>query len=370
MKREKIILSILITALFLLLRTALVSAEDYDKYQIYINATKLNQDFCVAVFNDLSYVPLNKIKNNLNLIIKEEKLNNSITFTRDEKSIKIIDCNLIEVSESNQRQLDAPLILKDDNIYFPLLYLADILGYEIEVMDELRCIRIKTSKDTTLVGNLIGEELGKIMEASNIGNYPKIAYLTFDDGLNSKVTPIILDILKQYEVKATFFILGSTIEKNTSILKRMFEEGHSIGNHTYTHIKENIYGSAVGLQREIAQTNAALFKAIGITTSLFRPPYGGPYIKKDKFQEVLKPYETILWNVDSGDSKALNVNREIIFNNVVKQVNNKKSAVIIMHDSGTHLETAKALPDIIQYLKNNGFKIEPITEGGTVSYKY
>ena len=88
-------------------------------------------------------------------------------------------------------------------------------------MDEVRCIRIKTLSDTTPVGKLIDIELNKTMAASKTGNanYPKVAYLTFDDGLDSKVTPIILDILKQQDVKATFFILGNTIEKNTSLLK-------------------------------------------------------------------------------------------------------------------------------------------------------
>jgi len=363
-KREMIILSILITALFLLFGTVLVCAEDYDKYEIYINTTKIDQNSYVSVFNGLSYVPLNKIKNNLNLIIKEEKLNNAITITSGAKSIKITNSNLIEVSGSVQKQLDTPLILKDNNIYFPVLGLIDILGYKIETMDDVRCIRIKTASDTTLVGQLIDDEFNNALAASKIGNsnYPKVAYLTFDDGLDSKVTPIILDILKQHDVKATFFILGKTIEKNTSLLKRMISEGHSIGNHTYTHKKENIYDSAAGLRAEIDKTNAAIFKAIGITTRLFRPPYGGPYIRKDMFQEVLKPYNTILWNVDSEDSKALNVSRDVILSNVKNQVKNKRSVIIIMHDSSTHIETAKALPDIIKYLKDNSFVIEPITE--------
>ena len=118
-------------------------------------------------------------------------------------------------------------------------------------MDDVRCIRIKTSNDTTPVGKLIDVEMGKTIRSKINSYYPKVAYLTFDDGLDSKVTPIILDILKQYEVKATFFILGNTIEKNTSLLKRMFSEGHSIGNHTYTHKKENIYHSAVGLGQKL-----------------------------------------------------------------------------------------------------------------------
>ena len=80
-KREIIIVSILIAAIFLLYGTVFVSAEDYDKYGIYVNTTKLDQDCFISVFNGFSYVPLNKIKNNLKLTIKEEKADNSITIT-------------------------------------------------------------------------------------------------------------------------------------------------------------------------------------------------------------------------------------------------------------------------------------------------
>jgi peptidoglycan/xylan/chitin deacetylase (PgdA/CDA1 family) len=369
-KREIILLTIVITALFLLFGTVLVSAEDYDKYQIYVNTTKLDENSYVSVFNGISYVPLNKIKNNLNLNIKEEKLNSSITINSGAKNIKITNSNTIEVDGSQQKQLDNPLIFKDNNIYFPVLSLIDFFGYKIEMMDDVRCIRIKTLSDTTPVGKLIDFELGKTIEASKLGNpyYPKVAYLTFDDGLDKKVTPIILDILKKYEVKATFFILGNTIEKNLSLLKRMFSEGHSIGNHTYTHKKENIYKSATGLRLEIDKTNSAIFNAIGMTTTLFRPPYGGPYVRKAEFQEVLKPYNTVLWNVDSEDSKALNVSRDVILSNIKRQIKNKRSVVIIMHDSSTHMETAEALPGIIEYLKDNGFVIEPITKNISINH--
>ncbi|HYE12391.1 MAG TPA: polysaccharide deacetylase family protein [Patescibacteria group bacterium] len=369
-KREIIILSILITVLFLLCGTVFVSAEDYDKYGIYVNNTKLNQN--VKVFDGFSYVSINSMKGNLNISIMEEKIYNSITITSGVKVIKITNSNLVEIDGSVQKQMDVPLVVKDDNIYFPVLGLIDILGYQVELMDDVACIRIRTPNETIPVGSLIDAELNKTIAASKTDSthYPKVAYLTFDDGLDSTVTPIILDILKQHEVKGTFFILGNTIEKNSSLLKRMVEEGHSIGNHTYTHKKENIYSSAAGLRAEIEKTNAALFKAIGVTTSLFRPPYGGPYIRKDAFQEVLKPYKTILWNVDSRDSSARDVSREVILNNVKNQVKNKKSAVIIMHDSGTHIETAHALPDIIKYLKEEGFTIEPITESANIYYGY
>ena len=371
-RREIIIVCILLTAIFLTFNIDYVYADDYNNYGIFVNETKLDQNYFVSAFNGLSYIPLNKMKNNLNLTIIEDKTNNNITIISGEKTIEITMGSFIEINGGAQRQLDTPLIFKDNNIYFPMLCLIDILEYKVEPMDDIQCIRIKTSSDTTPVGKIIDTEMGKAIVTNKTvtANYPKVAYLTFDDGLNSKVTPIILDILKQNEVKATFFIVGNTIEKNTSLLKRVLAEGHSIGNHSYTHKKENLYVSAAGLKLEIDKTNTAIYNAIGITTRLFRPPYGGPYVKKAEFQEILKIYNTILWNVDSGDSKALNISRDVILSNIKNQVKNKRSAVIIMHDSATHVETALALPDIIRYLKDNNFIIEPITESTNIYYQY
>jgi peptidoglycan/xylan/chitin deacetylase (PgdA/CDA1 family) len=371
-KREIIILTLVLAAMFLLFGTVFVSADDYDKYGIYVNNAKLDKDSTIRIFNGFNYVPLNKIKANLNITVIKDKINNSINITSSTKNIKIINAASVEINGNVKIQMEAPLVLKDGNIYFPVLGLVDILGYEVEIMDDAKYIRIKTTSDTVPTGKLVGDELNLSLAGAKTesSGYPRYAYLTFDDGLDSKVTPIILDILKQHEVKATFFIIGNTIEKNKSLLKRMLEQGHSIGNHTYTHKKENIYSSGAGLKKELDKTNVALFNAAGVATNLFRPPYGGTYIRSDELKAVLNPYRTILWNVDSMDSRFRNISSAEILSNVISQVKNKKSAVIIMHDSGTHMETAKALSDIIKYLKENDFTILPITEDTSIYYQY
>lgn len=365
-KREIIILTIILTAIFLCCGTVFVSAADYEQYSIYVNDKKLDAAASIRVFNGFTYLPLNKIKENLNITVHEDKISNSVLITNNTKSIKILKTTEVEINGSTKIQLDAPLIFSDNNIYLPILAIVDILDYEVEVMDDVKCIRIKTSRDAIPVGKLMDAELNKAENSS----YPRVAYLTFDDGLDSKVTPIILDILKQQDVKATFFIVGNTVEKNKSLLNRMIDEGHSIGNHSYTHNKESLYRSGSSLKEEIDKTNKVLYEAAGITISLFRPPYGGTYIKRGELKAVLNPYRTILWNVDSMDSRSRDISSAEILNNIISQVKNKKSAVIIMHDSGTHMETAKALPDIIKYLKENGFTILPILEDTSIYYQY
>ncbi|OGO76866.1 MAG: hypothetical protein A2Y23_06450 [Clostridiales bacterium GWB2_37_7] len=371
-KREIIILTIILTVLFLLFGTDSVAAEDYNEYGIYVNDTKLDKGSTMQLFNGFHYVPLNKIKEYLNITITEDKTTNSVVLMNNTKRVKIINAITVELEDNTKVQMDAPLIFKNNNIYIPVLSLVDILDYNVEIMDDVKYIRITTAVDTVPVGKLMDAELNIALAANKTADssYSRVAYLTFDDGIDSKVTPIILDILKQYNVKATFFIIGNTIEKNKSLLNRMIEEGHSIGNHTYTHIKENIYTSGAGLQAELDKTNVALYNAAGIKTNLFRPPYGGTYIRSAELQAVLSPYRTILWNVDSMDSRSKSITSAEILSSVISQVKNKKSAVIIMHDSGTHMETTKALPDIIKYLKENGFTILPILEDTSIYYQY
>lgn len=361
-KREIIIVYMLVAAFFLISGTVLVSAENYDKYGVFVNDTKLEQSVSVFVKDEISYLSLKNIKSHLGWNVTEDKNNNIVTISDKAKSVKIIKGVKLKESTDAIIELQTPLLSKDNEIFIPVTVLTDLFGYQIEMMDDIKCLRITTTTSASLAGKLVDAELNKSLPRSKAKSspYPKVAYLTFDDGLDRTVTRMILDILKEEDVKATFFIVGNTIPNNKALLKRMVQEGHSIGNHTYTHRKENIYSSGLGLLKEIERTNQELYNAVGIRTNLFRPPYGGPYIKKEEFKTVLVPYRVVLWNVDSKDSLSRNIGSTEIYNNVVAQVKNKTNANIIMHDSGTHMETVKALPAIIKYLKENGFTILPI----------
>lgn len=370
-KRGIIILNILIAALFIICGATKVYADSCDKYSIYVNNNKLDKNVQVQTINGFDYIPIDIMQTSLNLTVKEDKVSKTIILISKEKTVKIIDYISIEIDNSPSIKLDVPIIIKNNNIYIPIISIIDIFGWQVEVMDDVKCIRIKTIDSAIPAGKLLDSELNLQVEgASSSSKYPRVAYLTFDDGLDQKITPLVLDILKKNDIKATFFILGNTIDKNKDLLKRIVDEGHSIGNHTYTHKKENIYSSAAGLKNEIDKTNTALYNAVGVITKLFRPPYGGTYIRKDIFKSVLNSYRIILWNIESMDSKSSRITSNEIINSVINQVKDKKSAVIIMHDSGTHMETVKALPTIINYLKDNGFVILPIEESTSIYYEY
>ena len=153
--------------------------------------------------------------------------------------------------------------------------------------------------------------------------YEKVVALTFDDGPSRLYTNELLDGLKERGVRATFFLVGENIEGNEEIVKRMYDEGHLIGNHTYSHVK--LVGmSDDAIISEISRTNEAISRITGEEVTFIRPPYG--IIDERVLWDVsLTP---ILWSYDTNDWCSQNA--DCIVKNVVKNV--KSGDIIIMHD--------------------------------------
>lgn len=192
----------------------------------------------------------------------------------------------------------------------------------------------------------------------------KVAYLTFDDGPSADITPLILDLLKEEDIKATFFVLGSMVEKNPTILKRAYEEGHYIANHGYSHIYSKIYASTDTVLEEFNQTEEAIAKALEIenyATHLFRFPggsVGGTYNSlKKKATSVLeeKNIAYLDWNALTRDSEGSFTKAELI-QNLKSTVKEKMSVVILCHDASGKKSTYESLKDIIDFLREKEYK--------------
>lgn len=194
----------------------------------------------------------------------------------------------------------------------------------------------------------------------------KRAFLTFDDGPSS-ITNTILDILKQENVKATFFVLGNRVEKNPEAVKRMYDEGHYIANHGYTHVYENIYASPETVLDEYNKCNDAVKNAIGVqeyNSHLFRFPgglVGGKYADiKNQANELLKQNNImhIDWNALNGDAETNNLSIDFEMCRLQETTQNKNSVVVLMHDAPLKKVTAEALPQIITYLRDQGYEFK------------
>ena len=198
----------------------------------------------------------------------------------------------------------------------------------------------------------------------------KRAFLTFDDG-PSTVTPTILDILKQEKVKATFFVLGTGVKAMPETTKRIYEEGHYIANHGYSHSYSAIYSSPQAVLEEFNQCNEAVRNAIGVPeyhSHLFRFPGGLP---GGKYAEIKRQANELLlqndilhvdWNALTGDAETANPTIEFERQRIEETVANKSSVVILMHDAEAKKVTAEALPQIISWLRENGYEFKNFYE--------
>lgn len=200
----------------------------------------------------------------------------------------------------------------------------------------------------------------------------KAVYLTFDDGPSETVTPEILRILKEEDVKATFFVVGKTIEssdKSKSLLKQELKEGHSIGNHTYSHNYDYLYPNrsvnATNFMEEIDKTNTIIKSVLGedFKTNIIRFPGGHMSWKNTSEVDSImqsENYHYIDWNSLSKDAEGAKKNASELFEEVKKSAGEKMRVVVLMHDTYGKEETAKALPDIIKYFKAKGYEFRTI----------
>lgn len=229
--------------------------------------------------------------------------------------------------------------------------------------DSIFCISVLSNfKDTT------SEEMqNKINEIYK--SKEKIAYLTFDDGPTKIATPKILDILKEEDIKATFFVIGYRVNEFPATIKRAYEEGHLIANHTYSHQNNKLYQSKESFISEIKKTDDAISSALGFSYSshLFRFPNGSKGTSyanaKKKCKEYLKElnYCYVDWNALNEDSIHHYSSYQLL-NNLKKSCKNKDSIIVLMHDTTDVSRSYLALQDSIKYLKEQGYTFKTFND--------
>jgi len=196
------------------------------------------------------------------------------------------------------------------------------------------------------------------------GDGVKTAYLTFDDGPTKSITPQILDVLRRYNVKATFFMLGTLIESNPDMARRVYEEGHLLANHSYAHDYSDLYATSEGFISEVQKTEQLIKNITGEEEifRLFRYP-GGSYNagywgeNKQIYKQVLADmgYYYCDWNCLNGDAERLDVTAPELVEKVKSSSAGKEDIVILMHDAATKQNTVDSLGEIIEYLMSCGY---------------
>ena len=184
----------------------------------------------------------------------------------------------------------------------------------------------------------------------------KIVSLTFDDGPDSDMTPRVLDILKQNDITATFFLIGNRVKTNPEIVSRMYKEGHLVANHTYSHLSTFPLSSSSRVKQEIENTNEAIYSVVGKVPHLFRPPFGvtNPIIGKVVKQKSLT---TIGWSIRSLDTISKRSRNEVC-EKVVGALH--PGAIILLHD--VCQDTDILLKQLIPMILEQGYRIVPLNK--------
>lgn len=197
---------------------------------------------------------------------------------------------------------------------------------------------------------------------------PYYIYLTFDDGPSSN-TQDILTILREYGVKATFFVNGRTDEESLRMYGDIVQAGHTLGMHSYSHKYDEIYSSSEMFETDLRQIGELIYDTTGYSPKYYRFPGGssntaasGDAMKE--FADILHDngVEYVDWNVDSGDGSGRGLKADELVENVFRNFGKYHKNVVLMHDGAGHEETVAALPRIIERARNMGAELLPITD--------
>lgn len=207
-----------------------------------------------------------------------------------------------------------------------------------------------------------------VPEAEPVEDTRRKVYLTFDDGPGVN-TNEILDILARYDVKATFFVVGKEDETSRELLKRIVEEGHSLGMHSYSHKYAELYASEESFRADFERQRTFLEEVTGKTCNIYRFPGGSSNTVSDVdmhlFADYLDSQGVVFhdWNISSGDGGRVVLDVETLVRNSTADVVHKNTAVVLLHDSAEKYTTVEALPQIIETIqKMDNTVFLPITE--------
>jgi peptidoglycan-N-acetylglucosamine deacetylase len=179
----------------------------------------------------------------------------------------------------------------------------------------------------------------------------KVMYLTFDDGPIPEITPWVLETLKKFNAKATFFCVGDNVKQHPSVFQQVLAEGHAIGNHTFSHI--NGWNS-----ENIPYFHDVRHCAKLVKSTLFRPPYGRLTPKQTQF--LTRHYDIVMWDVLSGDFDQ-DISKEDCLKNVVSAA--KRGSIIVFHDSLKAAERMMyALPRVLEHFAAKGYRFEHLKD--------
>lgn len=317
------------------------------------------------------YVPLRETSQQLRL--KVSGTADKIVIAGSKHSVVIIPSK--QTALSGKKTMPLKTYVSAGRTMIPVSLLKGTFNFGIAYDASVPVVRITSGKQKLSLQSFVDQsrtalnpDRGKTEEKPQTEKpaSSKPIYLTFDDGPTAH-TNELLDILDQYNAKATFFMLGPGIASYPKAVQRLVKSGNAAGLHGMTHVKNKFYASPASALEEMTQDNQALFKAAGVKTTLIRTPYGSkPYFTQSYRDKVLSAgFRLWDWNVDSEDWKY-KTDHEKVVRSVLDQIDTIEKQgtvpVVLMHDQKA---TLQVLPEVLKTLSAEGFTFEVIEQDST-----
>lgn len=334
--------------------------EDDTKTKVYFKEEYLFDEvktYKVVVIVEDSYG--NKSEKNAYVQVEE----------KDQEAPTISGLTPMTLLIGDEIDLKKDIIVQDDHDQAPELTIDDsqlnirkIGEYEVYYH-----VKDHTGNEETFVRQV--EVLSQYANREALNDGVKTCYLTFDDG-PSQNTKDILNILDQYQIKATFFVTG-TSPKDFHYIKEAYQKGHTIGLHTYSHDYEYIYSSLKNYISDLNKIKEVVYEQTGINTTFIRFPGGSSNLVSKKYNEGIMTrltkkvidlgYQYYDWTSINGDGEGIDTVAGLKAK-AIEEIGEKEDIMFLMHDSGTQTNTVKALPDILDYLIEKGYTFQVLDQ--------
>jgi len=252
----------------------------------------------------------------------------------------------LKLSEARKQMMDLEeRLIFQEEILLNLEEMAREPGEELEIIETSIFHTARLEESGRNRNTQVGELNDEIIERK--------VYLTFDDGPSNN-TERILDILDEYGIKATFFVIGKTDERSLALYRRIVDEGHTLGMHSYSHRYNEIYRSVETFSEDLTRLQELLYEATGVWSRYYRFPGGSSNtVSRSEMQLFInylidKDISYFDWNISSGDAATSYISVSRIVNNCLNGIKDKRTAIILMHDTAEKTNTVAALPQIIE----------------------
>lgn len=326
-----------------------------------------------AEYEEEGYKAMDSRSNDISNKVKKEVTSESITYTVTDrfkktttKSRKIINVD----EEKPVLNLNNPQLQTINNIANYIEYGVNVtdncdpkIAEKVKITNNIEKNNEVIYEVTDTTGNY-NKITRKVVLVKPVENHGKI-YLTFDDGPSEAVTPKVLDILKHYNIKATFFVTGSGLDY---LIKRAYDEGHEIALHTYTHNYQKLYSSIDNYFNDLNMISDRVYKITNHRSKIIRFPGGGSNTISRKYQKGImtklakmvkeQGYLYYDWNISSQDAER-STNQTVIYSSVVNNLRINHDNMVLMHD--TKSDTAAVLSRIIEYGITHNYEFSKIT---------